>query len=137
MQKNFLIYIMLVFEMRQNRYLGLIKSNSKSSHLLFTDKNGSTTGIQGALPPEYSFQTQIWLVFALIGLHKFIKDYLCREPDYFEEEVAITHQDTIADSGSLRNSLTISTIMNEKRDRISNEIWIDYVDILAQRGRII
>lgn len=87
--------------------------------------------------PEYSFQTQIRLVFALAGLHNFIKDHLCGELDYFEEEGAITHQDTIADSSSLRNSLTTSTVMNEKRDRIGNEMWVDYVDILAQRGRTI
>ena len=85
--------------------------------------------------PEYTFQTQIWLVFVLTRLHNFIKDYLYREINYFEERNAIIHLHIIVDLGVLGNSLTTSIVMNQKKDRIGNEIWVDYVDILEQRGR--
>lgn len=72
--------------------------------------------------PEYTFRIQIWLVFVLTRLHNFIKNHLYEEINYFEERDAIIHLHIIVDLGVLGNSLTTSIVINQKKDRIANEI---------------
>ena len=85
--------------------------------------------------PEYNFHTQIRLVFALTALHNFIRDNPSEEVDYFEQEEENTQDPSTSEPGTFGNSLTTSTRMNQKRDRIANQMWTDYVDILSRRGR--
>lgn len=86
--------------------------------------------------PEYSLQTQVQLVFALTALHNFIRNYPSEDVDYFEEESRAKYA-TGEDLGMGGNILTTSAQMNQKRDRIANEMWADYVDILSHRGRAV
>ena len=88
-------------------------------------------------PPEYSLKTQINLIFALTGLHNFIKDHSSEDTDYFETE----NEDAIIQSGgsdnlSLGNSLVTSTRMNKKRDAIADAMWVDYTSYLTRRGLV-
>ena len=80
---------------------------------------------------EYNFHIQIRLVFAFIALHNFIKDKPSEKVDYFEEEEENTQDPSILKSGTFGYSLTTLTKMNQKRDRIANQMWTDYVDILS------
>ena len=88
-------------------------------------------------PPEYSLKTQINLIFALTGLHNFIKDHPSQDIDYFEVE----NEDPIVQSGGsdnllLGNSLVTSTRMNRKRDAIADAMWVDYTSYLTRRGLV-
>lgn len=77
------------------------------------------------------------LVFALNALHNFIRDYPPEDVDYFEEEESRAEYATGEDLGMGGNILTTSAQMNQKRDRIANEMWADYVDILSHRRRAV
>lgn len=66
---------------------------------------------------KYNFQIQIYLVFVLIGLHNFIKNYLYRQPNYFEKEKAFIYQNIIANSSFVGNSLTTSTSHELKKKK--------------------
>ncbi len=83
-------------------------------------------------PSEYSLKTQINLIFALTGLHNFIKDHLLKDTDYFEAE---NDHAIIQFGGSnnlpLGNSLVISIRINKKRDVIADDIWIVYTSYLT------
>lgn len=74
-------------------------------------------------PLEYSLKIRINLIFALIDLHYFIKDYPLQNIDCFEVE----NKNSIVQSGGsdnllLGNSLVISIQMNRKRDAIADTI---------------
>lgn len=89
-------------------------------------------------PPEYSLKTQINLIFALTGLHNFIKDHPSQDIDYFEVE----NEDPIVQSGGsdnllLDNFLVTFTRRNRKRDAIADAMWVDYTSYLTRRGLVI
>lgn len=71
-------------------------------------------------------------MYALTALHNFIKDHQSEEIDYFEEQEDQAHSIPSHESEPAQgNSLGTSIEMNQKRDRISNQMWEDYSNILS------
>lgn len=70
-------------------------------------------------------------------MHNFIKDHHWEDVDYFEQGEDQTEYAPTEDPGMLEGVLMTSICMNEKRDRIANEMWADYVNIMSHWGRAI
>ena len=83
-------------------------------------------------PQEFSFQTQVKLVYALTALHNFIRIHEVIDP--FEQEERAMAQAQPPDSGVQSDVVNeVTPQMETFRDRIAGQMWTDYQQILAQR----
>jgi len=83
-------------------------------------------------PQEFSFQTQVKLVYALTALHNFIRSHEVIDP--FEQEERAMAQAQPPDSGVQSDVVNeVTPQMETFRDRIAGQMWTDYQQILAQR----
>lgn len=73
--------------------------------------------------------TQIDIIYAVIGLHNFIKSHLGNEEDIYYIPVDIP-DDTRSDS-SIPTMQSISIQMNSLKNKMAAKIWEDYEIYLA------
>ncbi len=80
--------------------------------------------------PEYSQTTQVDIVYAVMGLHNFIRIHPGHEEDIYNAPVDIPDNTTGDSEGGTQQSN--STQMNAMRDRMADHMWEDYQIYLAQ-----
>lgn len=85
---------------------------------------------------KYNFKNQILIEFAFIILHNFINKNLFKKTDYFEQKKLNTQFLSILELDMLGSLLTILSRINKKRNRIINQMEINYIDILSCCTRI-
>jgi hypothetical protein len=85
--------------------------------------------------PEYAFDTQVKLVYALTALHNFIQTHITEE----EEEVglddaSVLREDTVGRRTEriIEDSTITSSRMDARRDDIAEAMWEDYTTYLAR-----
>jgi len=82
---------------------------------------------------EYSWDTQVKLVLSLTGLFNFIRSFETIEDDE-EEEGEEGGEEEEGEEELLSMSLrTGNQYMNQKRDKIAQEMWVDYQKYLAYK----
>lgn len=92
--------------------------------------------------PEYPFKTQVKLIYALAGLHNFIRQHPHVDPDDEEAEDIYEEGDPSPVShasnptpASIKASTLTSDRMNKRRDDIAAAMWIDYQEYLSENQR--
>jgi hypothetical protein len=81
---------------------------------------------------EYSINTQVDLIFALTGLHNFVR---LREGGECFLDIEDTDKEVVHRPARLPSGDKGSAIMNEKRELIAQAMWTDYQRYLV-KGRV-
>lgn len=82
---------------------------------------------------DYSIETQVDLVLGLVAVHNFIRDQgEDNEVSFQPENIVETQEQEMV---QLRNGKKTagSTMMDQKRERIAEDMWRDYQLILASK----
>jgi hypothetical protein len=83
---------------------------------------------------EYSWDTQVKLVLSLTGLFNFIRSFETIDDDEEEEGEEGGEEEEEGEEELLSMSLrTGNQYMNQKRDQIAQEMWVDYQKYLAYK----